>query len=152
MDLLPLRRAFRRAEAELERYRCDDSDADRAMAAMRSDHSQALIREEEKGYARGVADARREIAAEIWPAKLTEPLADILGMPNFRAAPYAHLYRAAGHSIPTKAEAEQAFVLHRFVGFALAHGAAWRKAAHADLEKAQRIVLERQDAEADRNG
>ncbi|WP_428988192.1 hypothetical protein [Methylocapsa aurea] len=50
-------RALRRAENELERYRCEDSDADRAMAALRSDHAQALITEEEKGYARGLRDA-----------------------------------------------------------------------------------------------
>lgn len=142
--------ALRRAEEELERYRCEDSDADRAMAALRSDHAQALISEEEKGYARGVADARRDLAAEIWPPALTEPLAEILGMPNFRAAPMAHLYRAAGHDIAPKAEAEQAFVLHRFVGFALARGEAWRDFARADLLAAQRTVLEKREAEAER--
>ncbi len=62
-------RALRRAESELARYRCEDSDADRAMAAMRSDHAQALIVEEEKGYARGLRDARREFEQGRDPAE-----------------------------------------------------------------------------------
>ena len=48
--------ALRRAEADLARYRVEDSDTDRAMYAMRADHAQALIRAEEEGYARGVAE------------------------------------------------------------------------------------------------
>lgn len=51
---------LRRAEGELDRYRQEDSDKDREMAALRSDHAQALIREEEKGYTKGVRDARAE--------------------------------------------------------------------------------------------
>ena len=129
--------ALRRAEAELGRYRCEDSDADRAMAALRSDHVQALIREEEAGYARGVRDARRELVAEIWPLALTNPLREVLGLMNFRTGPIAHLYRAAGDDIPPKCEDEQAFVLHRFVRLALEHGQKWREAAEADLRAAR---------------
>lgn len=51
-----LLRRLRAAEAELARYRAEDSNKDRAMAAMASDHGEALRREEEKGYERGVRD------------------------------------------------------------------------------------------------
>jgi hypothetical protein len=52
--------ALRRAEAELARYRNEDSDKDREFYRMQDEHRRALIREEEKGYARGLADARAE--------------------------------------------------------------------------------------------
>jgi hypothetical protein len=50
--------ALREAEDELASYRAEDSAVMRAMWAMQSDHRQALIREEEKGYERGLRDAR----------------------------------------------------------------------------------------------
>lgn len=50
--------ALRAAEVELERYRAEDSDKDRELAAMAANHYRALQAEEEKGYARGLADAR----------------------------------------------------------------------------------------------
>jgi hypothetical protein len=50
--------ALRRAEEQLARYRAEDSDTDRALAAMRSDHHRALVRAEEEGYARGLKDGR----------------------------------------------------------------------------------------------
>lgn len=53
---------LRAQEAELDRYRAEDSDKDRQMAALSSDHAQALVREEEKGYARGLRDARAGFA------------------------------------------------------------------------------------------
>lgn len=43
-------------DAELARYRAEDSDKDRQMAAMACNHGEALRREEEKGYERGVRD------------------------------------------------------------------------------------------------
>ena len=49
-----LLRELRNAEAELERYRAEDSDTDRRMAAMASDHGQALKAAEEAGYAKGL--------------------------------------------------------------------------------------------------
>ena len=49
---------LRDLERELERYREDDTDLHRQIAAMESKHQQALMREEEAGYARGLHDAR----------------------------------------------------------------------------------------------
>lgn len=51
-------KALRDAEAELSRYRDEDSDVDREIMGLKSAHTAALIREEEKGYAKGLADGR----------------------------------------------------------------------------------------------
>jgi hypothetical protein len=55
--------ALRNAQDELDlsRANTDDSDVVRAMVAMQADHSQSLIREEERGYAKGLADGRAEV-------------------------------------------------------------------------------------------
>jgi hypothetical protein len=51
--------ALREAEAELERYRAEDSDKDREFHGMQADHARALIREEQKGYDRGLRDGQQ---------------------------------------------------------------------------------------------
>ncbi len=51
--------ALRRAEAELERYRADDSDMAREMHGMRAAHTVALRDAEQLGYDRGLADMRK---------------------------------------------------------------------------------------------
>ncbi len=55
--------ALRKSERELRSYRVEDNAILRAMWAMQSDHAAALRREEERGYAKGLADARVEFAA-----------------------------------------------------------------------------------------
>jgi len=55
--------ALRDAEDQLAAYREEDGNILRAMYSMRADHAQALVREEERGYAKGVADARIERTA-----------------------------------------------------------------------------------------
>ena len=67
---------------------------------------------------------------------MTITLADVLGLPNFRTGPIAHVYRAAGAEIRTKCEDEQAFVLDRYLRLAIEHGDEWRTAAEADLKAA----------------
>lgn len=60
-------RALRAAEAELASYRAEDSETHRAMHRMTAEHVQALWREEEKGYERGLRDARAELqSAPVW--------------------------------------------------------------------------------------
>jgi hypothetical protein len=76
------------------------------------------------------------LISERWPTDLTQPLCEVLGMPNFQAGPIAHLFRAAGAEIPCKAEIEQAFVLHRFVPYALKAGGNWRDVAGRDIDMA----------------
>ena len=53
--------ALRDAEDQLVSYRAEDSLVLRSMWAMQSDHQRALRREEEAGYAKGLADARKEL-------------------------------------------------------------------------------------------
>ncbi len=53
--------ALREAEDQLASYRAEDSLIIRSMCAMAADHAQALIREEEKGYNKGVRDMRLEL-------------------------------------------------------------------------------------------
>ena len=48
--------ALRKAEARLARYMEEDTDLHRAMYAMQSRHTDALMAAEEAGYARGVRD------------------------------------------------------------------------------------------------
>lgn len=55
--------ALRDAEDQLESYRSEDNLILRSMWSMQADHRQALIREEGRGYEKGVADARKEQAA-----------------------------------------------------------------------------------------
>ncbi len=50
----------RQMEDQLRRYREEDTDLHRELRRMESDHLTALRHEEEKGYARGLADAGSE--------------------------------------------------------------------------------------------
>jgi len=49
---------LRKVEAELARYRNEDSDKDREFYKMKVDHSIALRKAEEQGYERGLLDGR----------------------------------------------------------------------------------------------
>lgn len=51
---------IRQLEDDLAQYRAEDSHVLRAMFSLEVDHRQALIREEEKGYSRGVRDMTAE--------------------------------------------------------------------------------------------
>lgn len=51
---------LRSMELQLRRYREEDTDLHRALHRLESEHATALRREEEKGYARGLRDAKAE--------------------------------------------------------------------------------------------
>jgi hypothetical protein len=73
---------FRQMEALWQRALQDDSDTDRQMYAMRSEHQLALRREEEKGYARGLRDAVPGAAVWALPeAWLKDAAADAAEIP-----------------------------------------------------------------------
>jgi hypothetical protein len=64
-----LLRKVRGLENQIARYREEDTDLHRKVAAMASDHAAALRSEEEKGYARGLRDAwapLRDLRAAGW--------------------------------------------------------------------------------------
>ena len=75
-----------------------------------------------------------------WPSELTPDLADILGRQCFMFIKLAGLFRAAGYDIPTRAEAEQAFFLHRFLCHWARCGDGWRDAAERDLREVAELV------------
>jgi hypothetical protein len=54
--------ALRKAELELDAYRQEDTELHRCMYRMQGEHSTALRREEEKGYARGLRDGQGPLA------------------------------------------------------------------------------------------
>ncbi|WLJ71100.1 hypothetical protein [Sphingomonas phage Carli] len=92
-----------------------------------------------------------------WPG-LTPPLQRILGMMCFQIAKYAHAYRDAGEFVdadgaPLKAHAEeeQAFILHRWLGYWFEHGDdAWEAAAVADINRVAAIANAKREEK--RNG
>lgn len=55
---------LRELEVQLALYREEDTDLHREIYRMQADHNTALRREEEKGYARGLADAVRGVAVQ----------------------------------------------------------------------------------------
>lgn len=59
---------------ELQRYRSEDNTSYREFYALGADHRAALIREEQKGYDRGLADARAEACSDSSTDR--HPLAD----------------------------------------------------------------------------
>lgn len=70
----------------------------------------------------------------IFPRELTPEVEDVLSIMYFEAGSIARAFREAGRAeIKTRAEDEQAFVLHWLLTFALEHGAEWRKHASAAL-------------------
>lgn len=54
---------IRDLEAQLDRYRAEDSEVMRSIMTLEAEHRQALIRAEEEGYARGVRDMTKMEAA-----------------------------------------------------------------------------------------
>ena len=78
--------------------------------------------------------------ALILPTDLTPAIRAVLGLPNFRTGPIAHLFRAAGHDIKPRLEDEQAFVLHRFLVLALEHGDDWHSHSVRDVDAALDIA------------
>lgn len=72
--------------------------------------------------------------APAWPETLNPELLYILGRPCFFYISLANAFRLAGFDIPDRAEDEQAFFIHRFLGHWFRHGdERWRDVAEADL-------------------
>lgn len=51
---------IRRLEHELARHRAEDSDVLRSVMSLEADHQTALVRAEERGYDKGVADMKAQ--------------------------------------------------------------------------------------------
>lgn len=66
---------------------------------------------------------------------LNEDTRDILGRPCFACAGIAKVLRLDGHIIETRAEDEQAAVLHWLLGLYFEHGPDWRDRATAEVQR-----------------
>ncbi len=66
--------------------------------------------------------------------QLNQDQIDIMGIPNFSAAQEARLMRMVGFQIPTKAEAEQAYVIHWLLTIYAEHGDQWRVKAGEQIQ------------------
>ncbi|WAG21027.1 hypothetical protein DX980_18330 [Burkholderia gladioli] len=93
-----------------------------------------------------------EAVARAYPDALTEDLRHVLGFPNFRCGPYAHLMRAAGADIQRKAEDEQAHVLHWLVKLVIDHGERWADVAQEELDAMREKVAGHQGAQGGKGG
>lgn len=70
----------------------------------------------------------------ILPEEMPDAVAEVLGFMPWTTGSIAHAFRAAGHDIKRKCEAEQAFVMWWALKLALRHGPDWHKHAAAELE------------------
>ena len=59
----------------------------------------------------------------------------ILGRPNFWCYGVAQVLREDGHDIPSKAEEEQAAVIHWLLNIYLEHGDKWRDVAQQETAR-----------------
>ena len=66
---------------------------------------------------------------------LNDDMIWILGRPNFWCASVANVLRQDGQEIKTKAEHEQAAVIHWLLSLYLKHGEGWRDYAIAEAAK-----------------
>ncbi|MFT0167541.1 hypothetical protein ACLKMY_00735 [Paraburkholderia mimosarum] len=89
---------------------------------------------------RGARAALEAAPLPTYPDEITPELREVLGWPNFRCGPVAHVFQAAGYDIAERAEDEQAFVLHWFVKLVLRHGADWWSVASDELSSLQERI------------
>ena len=83
----------------------------------------------------------------VYPDKLSLELDIVLGFPNFKCGQYARVFRAAGYDIPTKAEREQAFVIHWLTKLVLEHGDRWAEVAQEEFKALVPAAAEQEGAE-----
>lgn len=85
--------------------------------------------------------------ADAWPKAVDDEFSFIVNWPLMRSAHAAAVYRALGHDIPRKYEAEVAFLTHRFIGLWLDHGAGWREVAEAEMQRGKAACLRAKEEE-----
>lgn len=67
----------------------------------------------------------------------SQDVKDVLSLMMWSTGPIAHVLRAGGEAIPTRAEDEQAHVMHWLLNLVLEHGDGWRDAAQARIKAIQ---------------
>jgi hypothetical protein len=84
-------------------------------------------------FAAAKAEAAASRAPLIYPATLTEPLRQALGLLAGSTAAMAESYRAANYDVPAGAAGAQAFVLDRAIRTVITHGEHWNEVFAAKL-------------------
>ena len=113
------------------------ANADNPNEALRKLHESRAGYLKPLSASRAPADSVLEDATRDFP-ELTPELASILGTMCFQCIHFAQALRAAGHQIKTRAEDEQAAVLHWMLGHYFRHGDdGWRKAAAEEMKRMQ---------------
>ncbi|BCF88722.1 hypothetical protein [Paraburkholderia largidicola] len=69
----------------------------------------------------------------VYPADITPELHRVLSLMCFQLASFAHIFRAAGAEIKTRAEDEQAYCLHWLIKLVLTHGEGWAEQAELEI-------------------
>jgi hypothetical protein len=99
----------------------------------------------DEAFAQGLRAAqsgqRAGVAERIYPDALSDALRHVLGFPNFKCSPFAHLMRDAGATIKRKAEDEQAVVLHWLIKLVLDHGEKWADAAQEEMKAMREKIV-----------
>lgn len=93
---------------------------------------------------RAALRARVETLEDV--LKPTEDLTWILGRPNFACVSVAALFRAAGASIPHRAEDEQAYVIRQMLECYFESREAWRDLFETRVTAARTALKEKNDA------
>lgn len=81
---------YRAMEQRMLAYTQEDADIHREMNARLSDHQLALVREEERGYSRGLADAKKHPKELGLMAPLIAPWPDFKGNPIYHGSRLRH--------------------------------------------------------------
>lgn len=95
--------------------------------------------------------AEAELAAlreGAWPQEMPMALRGILGLICLTFIGPANVYRKAGFAIKERAEEEQAFFLHRLIGFWFKHGDKWNDAAKAELKQIYERIIPKESETA----
>jgi hypothetical protein len=89
---------------------------------------------------KGVSRLERPVSGAPTSIPLNEHTRWILGQPGFACRHVAQLLRDTGVKVDSKAEDEQAAVIHFYLSFYLEHGETWREMAKQEILNRVEIV------------
>lgn len=119
------------------------ADAGRAPMLVAADrqHAVAALGEQDAIFhdaaARIVRDDHGICLASLRAFLATDAAQTVLGLPNFRTGPIAHVMRAGGAQIRAKCEAEQAWVIQWLLELVLEHGDEWGEVGQEQMAAAR---------------
>jgi len=82
-----------------------------------------------------------------YPSEMPPALRQVLSLMLWHTGPVAHVLRAGGADIKTRAEDEQAHVLHWLIQLALEHGDAWRDRASERVSEIRAAISASKESE-----